>query len=333
MPFIPDDVPQSHPSFIPDPVQGNPEQEALRQKLMIGDPRVDKGISEYTPEQLNNIQTSYDMGSSPVQMAAGQGLMGMLGKGAGKVGDYLMKAAVGAGKEAPGFGQVLAKNGLIGTKSMMAGQTEAGLQRAGQSIGDLSAKIPGTISQDPVANQIAELTNGRMSPSGFVRPEDKSVVDKILSKAQDFATAEPITGAEMASRRAIAGKAAREAGAYRTVPSQALKSNLASSEQSGYSKALKGAYNKAFPGDNALADADQSYSTLAKTKDYLDKPKSDLIDAVKNATLKGTLSSFIPTTFLQSVGGRAAIGAGNALQTKTAAQVPLTLEQLLGIGK
>jgi hypothetical protein len=310
--------------------QASPQLEQLRQQLKIGNPLVDKSVDQYTPDQLENIQTQYQMGQSPVQMAGGEGIMKLLGKIPGKVGDFLMKSSIGAAKEAPGFGKALADQGLIGTKSMMAKQAEQGLQTSGQAIGDLASKIPGTISQAPVADQIGSLAGKRMTTSGIIPPEDVKDVGQILGKAREVSQSAPVSGSDMAELRAMAGRRARQMGAYRQVPSAQLKSQLAGAEQAGRSQALKDAYSSAFPGDESLANADKTYSTLATAKGYLSKPESDLIDAVKKSSVTGQLYNLIPDSLLQSVGGRAAIGTSNLMSKPAAAQIPLTLEQLLG---
>lgn len=249
----------------------------------------------------------------PVYQAAGlvaptapfAGLGSLFRKG----GDALMQKAAGASKLIPGLGERMAQAGMVGTKAGMAKQAATGLNTSGQAISDLASKIPGTISQDSVANQLAEIANSKMTPSGFVRPEDAPVVNRVLSKAQDLAKAEPITGTEMAARRAQAGKAAREAGAYRSQPSQQLKAQLASREQAGYSKALKDAYGSAFPNQpNLLGQADQNYSTYKQASDLLNKPESV-------SGLSDLMSQITPTTLAGSVAGRASIGIGKGLQS------------------
>lgn len=289
-----------------------------------------KKLLSYNPsheEEMKAVQHPITGMDDPAYQLAGLVSPNNAIVGAGKAlksgGDILMQKAIGLGRRIPGFGEALANEGLIGTKGMMAGQAEKGLTSAGKQIGDLASKIPGSVSQDQVANKVAELANSKMTSTGFIRPEDQAAVDKILSRAQDFAKSEPLTGAELAERRAVAGRSAREAGAYKTNPSSQLKSKIASAEQTGYSQALKDAYGKAFPGQtNALADADKSYSTLSTAKDILNKPEN--ISGIWNG-----LSQYIPSSLMESIGGRAAIGAGKTVQKTPIGTVPLTLQQLL----
>lgn len=250
-------------------------------------------------------------------------VVGPLGKMLRSGGDSLMQKAVGMAKGVPGLGEQLAEQGLIGTKSVMRGQAERGLASSGGNISDLASQIPNPIPQDAVANKLGEIAQSRMTPSGFVRPEEAPVVNKVLSKAQDFAQAEPISGAEMASRRVLSGKAAREAGAYKTMPNQAMKSKVASAEQAGYSDALKKAYRDAFPGNpEALADADKQYSVLSQARDAMDKPES-------LGSLKELLGQYIPTSLMESTTGRASIGAGKVIQSSPKTIAPLTLQNML----
>lgn len=264
--------------------------------------------------------------AKPANMLA-EKVSGGLGKFIGGLGDTLMQRSVGVTKAVPGFGKELAEQGLMGTKSGMAGQAARGVEASGQNISNLASQIPGEISQDTVANKIAELASKKMTPSGFARPEGEAAINKILGRAEDFAKAEPISGTEMAERRALAGREAREAGMYRERPSEQLKAKLAGAEQSGYSEALKNAYRGAFPeAPEALANADKSYSTLRQAQQTLDKPEA--ISGIKNS-----LSQFIPSSLIESIGGRTAIGAEKALkaipsQTYTAG--PKALKDLIG---
>ncbi len=246
-----------------------------------------------------------------------------LGKMLRKGGDTLMQKAMGATKMIPGLGEQFAQQGLIGTKAAMTGQTARGLEQSGQAIGELAQKIPSKISLDPAANKVAALADTKMTASGFVRPEDQSVVNRVLSKAQELAQSEPVSGAELAERRAIAGRSAREAGAYRTNPNFQLKSSVAKAEQAGYSEALKKAYSESFPGaPEALADADKKYSVLSKADQLLNKPESI-------GGLKDFLTHYTPSSLIESTAGRAAIGAGEISQKAPIGAIPLSLQQLL----
>lgn len=231
-----------------------------------------------------------------------------IGKMLRKGGDALMQRAVGASKIIPGLGEQFAEQGLVGTKNMMTGQAERGLEASGKRIGELASQIPNPVAQDSVANKVAELANSKMTPSGFVRPEEQPIVNRLLNKAQDFGTAEPISGSEMAARRVTAGRAAREAGAYKMNPSSQIKSKVASAEQAGYSDALKKAYADSFPeAPTALADADKQYSVLSTAASHLGKPESA-------GGLKSFLGQFTPTSLMESSAGRAMIGTGKAAQ-------------------
>lgn len=288
-----------------------------------------EAIANYqsTPEFKKNYPEQVTGMDDPAIQVAGlfssggigvPGLSGLLRKG----GDVLMQKSIGATKAIPGFGEQLAAQGLMGTKAGMAGQAARGIESSGQEIGNLAQQIPGQISQDPIANRVANIANQKMTSSGFARPEEAGAVNKVLSRAQDFAKSEPLTGAEMAERRALAGRSAREAGAYKTQPSQQLKAKIASAEQQGYSEALKNAYRGAFPENpEALANADKKYSVLRQAQESLDKPEA--ISGFRNS-----LAQYIPTSLLESIGGRTALGTEKVLRTAPLG-APRTLEDLL----
>lgn len=322
-------------------LQLSPAQQNLQNRLNKGlDPRLQMDRS---PQELNMLQQAEDIGSSPVQVAAGEGLGKLLGRPAAKIGDYLMQKAVGMKNFIPGVGEKLAQAGLIGTKGMMQRQAESGLESAGQQIGDLASKIPGQISQDPVANSVASIADRSITPEGYTRPESQAMVNKVLNKAQDFAYSEPISGPEMAARRAQAGMDARAAGAYRNNPAQTLKAQLASAEQSGYSQALKDAYSKSFPDQpNDLANADSMYSALSKANTGLNAPQSSsYYSLLKKLALPvaGGAAGGVPgavagavlsTPAGQSVTGRALIGASKIAEKPYINSLPMDLRQLFG---
>lgn len=290
-----------------------PEAKALLQKYAAatgtptgtqnGHPEL---FSKMNPTQQRTFQGILDGSIGPGVLAsqsALQPIAGVVKKG----GDILMQKAIGATKYIPGFGEKLAQQGLVGTRNAMVGQVDQGLEESGEKISQLASGIPNNISQDPVSNAVGKLSMRYITPEGYTRPEDIRVVNQVLSKAQDYASADALSGEEMAARRMQAGRAAREAGAYKSQPSQQLKARIAKAEQSGYSDALKKAYAESFPNQpNALAEADSTYSTLAKAKDILSRPPS--IGSVSSLA-----SQMVPTSLIESSLGRGMIGAGNLL--------------------
>ncbi len=321
-------------SFLNEQNQSKPESDTIpgaKQAHNLSDILNNaKAFSNYNPSQqeISKASQNPDTGmDDPAYQLAGlvspssiMGLSGKIGGVARKLGDNLMQRSMGATKIVPGLGEDFANAGMIGTKSQMAGQAERGLEKSGQAIGDLASKIPGTIPQDEVANKVAEVAGKRMTPSGFVRPEEQAIVDRTMNKAVDFANAEPLTGAETAARRAQAGQAAREARGYAQTPSSTLKAQQAVAEQAGHSEALKNAYQWSFPdAPNALADADKQYSTFAKADQLLSKPEP-------TGSLGNFMSQITPTSLMESAAGRAAIGGGKTIQRTPIGAVPLTLK-------
>lgn len=289
---------------------------------------------------------------SPTSGAAS--LMELLGKGPRKLGDTLMQKAVGLKKYIPGLGENLANEGLIGTRGMLQNQVTKGLASRGQEIGDLAKSIPGEISNQAVADKIGDLAGRRMTSGGIIPPEESKNIGQILGKAREVLQSPPMSGEAQAEMRAIAGRRARELGAYRTNPSAALKSQLAGAEQAGRSEALKQAYSSAFPeAPNALAEADQAYGALSKAQSGLSQAPSisPYSSAAKLAApalggLAGGYEGGTPGAILGTVGGaalaspaaqsalaRMLIPAGKAIQSPTAATMlqssPAALYDLL----
>ncbi len=139
-----------------------------------------------------------------------------------------------------------------------------------------------------------------------------------------------------ASRRAAAGKEARQAGAYRDNPAESLKAELAGNKQTAYSQGLKQGYrdlpeNVRTMGPEAMAEADKAYSAAAKAMPGLNKPVEynlasffrpgraagaaigSAIAGPPGAAV-GALAQPYVTPVIESVAGRASIGAGKAAQ-------------------
>lgn len=332
MPFTPDKPASGFvPDSTPQNIDGDYQNKSLAEKIH----EFPKLLDQVTPEMLSQAakhpvtgmeDPAYSMG---VGMVVPSNPLAGLGSMLRKGGDVLMQKAVGATRYVPGVGEQLANAGFMGTKAGMTADAVKKMQQAGEQIGQLASQIPGKIPQEPVANEIANLVykpgsrSALMTESGYVRPEEQRVVDKLLGKAQDFSSSEPLSGTEMAARRAQAGRAAREAKAYAPTPSTSVKAQLAAAEQAGYSRALKEAYSSAFPGaTNPMADADQLYSTSSNAYGMLTRPES-------MGTATNFASQLIPTKLIESVAGRSLIGAGKAAQRVPRTAPVSALEQML----
>lgn len=280
------------------------------------------------PTAESMISAGFGLGNvSNTARAAAPGLAQLLGKPFGSAGDYLMQKAAGMKKYIPGVGKTMADEGMIGTKGMLRKQAESSLTKHGQRIGELAAKIPGEIDNAPVADKIGSLAERRILSTGEIPAEESKAVGQILGKAHEVAASPPMSGKLQAEMRAMAGRRAREMGAYKTVPSAQVKSQLASAEQAGRSEALKQAYGKAFPNQpNALAESDAAYSALSKVQAGLNNP--DSLSAFEWAT------KLSPAAIGAATGGLPGAAIGAALSTSAGQSITgrglIGLEKLIG---
>lgn len=276
------------------------------------------------------------------------GLMALLGGAApavssfaGGLGDFLMQKSVGLKKYIPGAGKTLANEGLWGTKGMMENQVESGLQRRGSEIGTL-AKDLGDVSTSPVADRLQAKADKLVGPDGTLHPDNQKEYDMLQDAIAESGKTSSVSGDVAAFRRSDAGSRARKAGAYRDNPSETMKAQIASTEQGGYSQAMKDKYAENNPGQpNALADADSAYGTLSKARATQSKPSqipysmlglaaktgigAGLGYAAGGAT--GALAgAALGTPLGLSSGGRATIGASKAIDATAVPALRAMLE-------
>ncbi len=268
-------------------------------------------------------QTALDVGLNSVVPAGISKLGSMLGKG----GDYLMQRAVGMKKYIPGLGKDLAGEGLIGTRNQLADQVQAKMAERGAQIGELSSSLK-DVPTDTASQHILGRASKLVQSDGFIDPADQTkyqALQDLADKVSERGGPEGSVSGKIASEsRAGAGVRAREAGAYRDNPAETMKARGASAEQQGWSQALKEAYAKAHPEEaNKLAEADQSYSTLAKANKPLSANQS------MAQTPYSTKIMSIPGTSLgSSIGGRAAISLEDLLSKPQVRNSPGLLQML-----
>lgn len=267
-------------------------------KQTIKDP-----FSTLTPGQKKITDGIMSGGVGDVATLGGE----MLQKPASALGDFLMQKAVGIKKFIPGVGKTLGEEGLIGTKSMMAKQAEKGLAQRGKEIGDLTSSIP-EVSTDTPSQAVLDKAQKLVQRDGYISPQDRPQYRNLSRLSDDIAARGGdegvVTGSVAQNARANAGTRAREAGAYRDNPAQTLKAKAASTEQYGWSQALKDAYAKMNPENpQALSQADSAYSALSRADSAMSKQPS-------------ALSQFL------NVGARTGIGAsiGGAVGGKDGAE-------------
>lgn len=311
--------------------------------------RTPNGKINPLPEDPWIRDAAVNAGMGPASQAAGQGvntLIGLLGKGLNKGGDFLMQKAVGLKKYIPGLGETLGEEGLVGTRGMMQGQVEKGLATRGQEIGNLSKGLK-EVSTQPVAEQLGGRAAKLTSSEGEVLPDNIKQYHQYIDQATKASQEGAVSGETAAFRRKQYGDIARNSGRYRDNPAQGFKAQMAGDQQAGYSQALKQSYAKANPlNPNALAEADKAYSGLSRASTALDQPpslspyamlKKLLAPAIGGAVggLPGAVAgTALSTPAGMSVAGRAALGVGNALTSPASQaigkQVPVSLAELLG---
>lgn len=321
----------------PEQIQELQELEELEQlEQKFGQPQAEQPAptAGYSPKQLEDptlqsmMTGMFGMGGvSNTARAAAPGLAQVIGKPFGKAGDYLMQKAAGMKKFIPGIGKTMANEGMVGTKGMLRNQTAKALTKHGQNISTQAAKIPGLIDNGPVADKVGSLAERRILSTGDIPVEESKAVGQILGKARELAQSPAVSGQTQAELRAMAGRRAREMGAYKTLPSAAIKSQLASAEQAGRSEALKKAYGSAFPDQpNLLAQSDDAYSALSKVQEGLknQEPLSTFNVATK----------LIPAAIGTAAGGLPGAMVGGAMSTSVGQSLAgrglIGLEKLIG---
>lgn len=221
---------------------------------------------------------------------------GLIGRGAGYVGDRMLQGAVGLKKYVPGLGTQLAEEGVIGTRNMMRDQVAKGLERRGQEIGSLAKGI-NEVPTDVASQRVLSKATKHVQADGYVHPEDLKNFEYLQGSADSIASrggeTGVISGEAAASARSSAGARARQAGAYRDNPSEIMKAQAAKAEQGGWSQALKDAYAKANPNQpNLLAEADTAYGSLAQASKALSQPEK-LSSSVAGLAAKTGLGALI----------------------------------------
>lgn len=312
MPFIPDKPNQPSPGFVPDQpsrIAGIPDKD-LTNPLA--------GEDGATRESMMTGMIGMG-GISRVGAEAG-GLAKMLGSVPGKFGDWAMQKAVGMKKFIPGVGKTLADEGVVGTRNMMANQVESAMAKRGSEIGNLSSSLK-DVPTDVASQHVLDRANRLIQSDGYINPADQSKYQAYMDIADNIAdrgSAEGVVSGKIAAEsRSSAGVRAREAGAYRDSPSEALKSKLASSEQAGWSQALKDTYAQTHPNQaNKLAEADLAYSNLAKANKPLSAPQS-----ISQAPVMTKYSQIPGSSLGLSTLGRLGIGTSKLMGSQGASAI------------
>lgn len=244
-----------------------------------------------------------------------------------KLGDFLMQRAVGMKKIVPGLGQLLGKEGVIGTKGMMQGQVESGLASRGKEIGELTSSIP-SVSSDVPAQKAFDAGQKLVQKDAYISPQDMPQYRQMNRLAEGITERGgpegSVTGEVAQNARSNAGQRARQAGAYKDSPSQVIKAKVASTEQAGWSQALKDSYAKANPtSPDTLANADAAYGALSSAQTGLSKQPNTLLQLLglgARASTGAAVGGYLGGSSGAKAGGLAGLAAGSPLVQSTAAR-------------
>lgn len=216
----------------------------------------------------------------PIKGAAKGGLWALGGevvsKGLEKGGDVLMQLGVGRKKYTPGVGTTLAEEGLVGTKGMLKGQTERGLQRRGEDIRDAVAAIDPRkgISAAAVAEGVENAASRPLIGKQGLTPSvaDQPKIAKITEFADDIAKRGVEAPVDALQRRVAAGTRGY---AGKEDPLQSLVGQMSKNEQRLYSSGLKDAASQTSPElGSKLAKADTAYGALKRAQKSLSEDPS-----------------------------------------------------------
>ena len=223
-------------------------------------------------------------------------------------GDVAMQAGVGRRKYSPGVGTELADEGVWGTRGMMKGQVNKGLERTGSTLHELADEIPDApINAPQMGRNIAQGAAKPMAvPGGAPSSADIPKIEKIREFGEDVASRGMETGPQALARRIAAGQRGYRG---KEDPLQSLLGQLSKQEQIQYSQGLKGAHEAA-TSTSRFADTDRRYGALKRAQSSLNE------DITIPRSLMGLLSQSahaIPGGSLTlSTIGQAATKAGQA---------------------
>jgi hypothetical protein len=262
---------------------------------------------------------------SRAKQAGLAGLLGIggqaLGNAAGKVGDYAMQKAANIKQYIPGLGTALADSGVWGTKGIMQGQVNQGIQDAEGSLQNGVNKMSGTIPSEPVADALrakaVPYTQGTVGSAGPLPlpSENEGFVNSALSRGDEAAARGNLSPQDTLSlSRAIAKPAYNKMGD----PLSAFKHQLSQTEGGALKSALKDAADA--QGIPDVREALQDQSNFYKAKNGLDKKDSDFMNILKTGG-KGALGAALGYGAGGVPGAVAGAAASSPLGLSTAGQV------------
>lgn len=194
---------------------------------------------------------------------------GMTGAGhvSQAIGDPVMQIAVGRGKYTPGVGTELANEGLVGTQGMMRRQAAKGMDRAGASLDEVAANIPGTpMTGNDIAQKVwKQHAEPRVRGLGDKAPSAADLPDlaDVAAYADDAASRGALSGTQARTYGKAAGQRAYNG---RETAGKGLQQKMSKTEQIVVADALKkadttGQYAKDSTRFAALAKAGKALNT------------------------------------------------------------------------
>lgn len=220
----------------------------------------------------------------------------LLGGGLKRGADHAMQDAVGMKSYEPGVGNILADEGVVGTKNMMKGQVADKLNDAEDALQSKVSALDGSISSMNPANSIDAQAGGYMTRTGDVPDEAQGAVDQIKNRAQNVLQRGQVSPGEALDYMRIAGK---EGYAKNGLERSPLGASLARIERHGYGEGLR--------------DLDKS----GEVGNLLDKERA-MLEAARGLNKNDKIASLgdLLSSLVSHLPGRSAIPAlaGQALQ-------------------
>lgn len=186
-----------------------------------------QSVSFPSPEDVGHGMASAGLG--------GAKWAGMLKPGLEKSADLAMRSAVG-GLGKPGLGNILAKEGLWGTRGRMASQAEQKLPAIEGELQDqIADKMGQSVDSVGIAKALADKAKQYRTSSGYVPASQQGAVAEIEGRAADVASRGLKSPLEALELKRIAGREGYSASG----PRSGLSKELARIEGEGYREGLE----------------------------------------------------------------------------------------------
>jgi hypothetical protein len=231
-----------------------------------------------------------------------------------------MQIAAGRKKYTPGVGTELAKQGLVGTRGMMQGQTRRGLERSGRALSETAENIDQPIAMQDVAQEVWNKASAPRLQGVGIKPSaaDKPDLMDMAAYVEDIASRGNVPATQGVGYARAAGDRAFQG---REVAGAGLQKKLSKYEQKALSDAIK------------KADPSGKYAKEASTYGALKRAEKSLNEEVSlPRSLMGLASQPIAAipgaAIAPSLVGQASTRLAPAVQRSTPASLEAFLEGL-----